>query len=186
MEKLVKEKLIEEKKRPDSQSGNPKRSTDNLMGFIVILYFIVTICVTAIFQILDLSIFQLFRLFILTVGISFLIPIKVYRKRWALNFYEYLIYNIVFVGPTLLLIAFSINFINPSPTYTESYAITAKERIDGAIVLGLENNKYQDKTYLRTFSENEDTHKAAYANRLELEFSNGLLGIRIIKNRILE
>src|SRR5690606_39024745 len=102
------------------------------------------------------------------------------------SFYEYLFYNIIFVGPGLLLLVFSLNFITLSPSYTETYVITTKDLNDDGMLVGLEDEIYQDKPYLRTFSEYEDIHRTYSAKKIELEFANGLLGIRIIKSRRLK
>tara|TARA_R110000868_G_scaffold39906_2_gene138503 strand:+ start:31 stop:579 length:549 start_codon:yes stop_codon:yes gene_type:complete len=160
----------------------PLRNTDSFIVFTVLAYFASFFYIIELFPSLDLSIFQLFQFFSLFLGLSFIIPIKIYRKFFALSFYEYLLFNILSFSPVLIMGTFILNTNFKGATYIESYKIENRERLEYQTIYTLEENAYQDKEYLRSIGEKEEVEIRGNEN-LAIYFSNGLFGIRIIEKK---
>lgn len=150
---------------------------------MVILYFVSLFISIQLFQLIDLSLYKFFRLNFLFIGIAFLIPIYLYRKKLSMSFYEYTLINILSIGPFLCTLCLILNFLFSSEVYTESYAIVDKERTGNQLVFSLENEQYKEKEYLRTIYDYEDAGPIGSAKQLEIQFSDGLFGIRIIEGK---
>lgn len=155
----------------------------NFTIFMVILYFVSLFISIQFFKITDLSLYEFFRLNFLFIGISFLIPIYLYRKKLSMSFYEYTLINILSIGPFLCSLCLIVNFFFSGESYTESYAIANKEREGNQVVFSLENEQYKEKYYLRTIYDYEDAGPIGSPNQLEIQFSDGLFGIRIIEEK---
>ncbi len=181
-----KEKII--KKESSANPTPAKHKTEQLIAFVVLAYFINYFFIIELFKILELKLLNLFRLLALTVGISFFIPIRVYRKKIRLSYYEYIIYNLICVGPLFLLLILSLNIGFSSKNYTETYSIVSINKIDeySGHVLTLENDAYEDKLYLREIKATENIGNISTAKKIEYKFSDGLFGIRIIKDKTLK
>lgn len=158
------------------------RSTDNFLIFTVLAYFISFILIFEHFPSLDLSLFQLLQFFCLFLGISFVIPIKIYRKFLAISYYEYLLFNFLSFSPLIIAGIFILNTTFKGNTYIESYQIEHRERLEYKTIFTLEKNTYQDKEYLRSIGEKEEIEIRG-ENNLAIYFSDGLLGIRIIEKK---
>lgn len=159
---------------------------DNMGNFTVLmvfLYFTSLFISLQFFQIVDLSLYAFFRLNLLFIGVSFLIPIYFYRKKLSMSFYEYTLINILSIGPFLCTLCLIFNFIFSGNSYVESYAIVEKKREGSNVVLTLEGNHYSDKEYLRTISDFESAGSIGGAKQLHIQFSDGLFGIRIIEEK---
>lgn len=150
---------------------------------MVILYFVSLFISIQFFQIVDLSLYEFLRLNFLFIGISFLIPIYLYRKKLSMSFYEYTLINILSIGPFLCTLCLIVNFFFSGETYTESFAIVNKERVGNQVIFTLENEQYEGKEYLRTIYDYEDVGRIGSANQLQIQFSDGLFGIRIIEGK---
>ena len=104
---------------------------DNMGNFTVLmvfLYFISLFVSLQFFQIIDLGLYEFFRLNLLFIGISFLIPIYLYRKKLSISFYEYTLINILSIGPFLCTLCLIFNFIFSGNSYVENYTIVEKKR----------------------------------------------------------
>lgn len=156
---------------------------NNFTVFMVILYFVSLFISIQFFKIIDLSLYKFFRLNLLFIGISFLIPIHFYRKKLSMSFYEYTLINILSIGPFLCALCLILNFLFSGEVYVESYAIVNKERKGSQVLFSLENEEYKEKEYLRTINDYEDVGSIGNANQLNIQFSDGLFGIRIIEGK---
>lgn len=100
-----------------------------------------------------------------------------------MSFYEYTLINILAIGPLLCTLCLVINFAFKGDVYSETYEIAQKNRDRNFIVLRLKDDIYEDKAYLRTISDLENTGAIGSGNRLKIQFSDGLFGIRIIEKK---
>ena len=154
---------------------------------MVIAWFACNFYIFFIFKGLDLKLFGLFQLAIFSVGLGFFIPIKIYRKKYTMSFYEYILLNFLALGPLFCAAIILINGIFSGPTYQETYRIEQSIRENGNTVYLLEDNAYDEKTYLRTVNQNKNYKKHQKKwEYLTLEFSDGLFGIRLIKGKSLK
>jgi len=157
---------------------------DNFNIFMVFAFFMSTFFVFEGFLHLDISLFQLFQLYCLVLGIGFLIPIKLYRKKLTMSYYEYVIFNILTFSTILLVILFKINNSFKGPEYVETYAIESYEQTEYNTMYFLENNEYEDKEYLRSIDQYDEIEVKGNSS-LSLYFSDGFLGIRIVEKKVL-
>src|SRR5690554_711985 len=181
-------KVVEKDKRQTAFKAPPKHDTEQLINYVILFYFIIFIGLIQIFKQLDLTIFHFFRLLIIMIGVAFFIPISLYRKRWRLSYYLYTIFNIIFSGPLLLLFIFILNISFTSKPYIEEHKIIRMEASPAKnhTMIILENNQYEDKSYLRKVSKDDNIGFLSRAKKLKIEFSDGLFGICIIKERKVE
>ena len=154
----------------------------NFQVLMVLGYFISVFIIFQQFKDLDMSKFELFKLLVLLLSLSFLIPIKLYRKALTMSMYEYVIFN--FIGFTTISCAlvFTLNYTFKGEVYTESHKIEKIIRLDKGFLFQLEDETYADREFLRTMNDNED-FKREGNEYLNLTFSDGLFGIRIIEGR---
>lgn len=150
---------------------------------MVILYFVSLFISIQFFQITDLSLYEFFRLNLLFIGISFLIPIYLYRKKLKMSFYEYTLINILSIGPFLCSLCLILNFLFSGSSYLETHPIVSKKREGSQVILTLENKQYKEEKYLRTISDFENAGSIGNAKQLQIQFSDGLFGIRIIEEK---
>lgn len=162
-----------------------KDDSDNMEAITligVIAYFASCFFIVYIFQSLDISVFGMFQLFCFFVGASFLIPIKLYRKKLTMSIYEYIILNVITVAPVLSSLMLIINILFAGDSYKEHYSITSSYMDGTQVYYTLENNAYADKPYLRTINKNELAEFKG-TNNIELTFKDGLFGIRKIVSK---
>jgi len=145
-------------------------------------YFFSAIFILAQFPFLDLTAIQLLKLFCFFLGLSFLVPIRLYRKRIELSYYEYLFFNFICLAPVFIVLTFSINEVFKGETYIESYEIVQRKVSRDKIILTLEDQSYQNKAYMRTIN-TKDNSEIRGNNNYALYLSDGLLGIRIIEKK---
>jgi len=156
-----------------------KDNMDSFQIIMILSFFAAVIQILACFQKLDLSLFNLIKSYSLFLGLSFLIPISLYRKRLTMSFYEYIIYNIITIAPGVLAILFTLNASFSSPTYTEKYKIITTEHTEFKTTYTLENNTYKDKEYLRSINDKDEVEISGH-EFLSIHFSDGLFGIRLV------
>lgn len=149
---------------------------------MVVGYFVSCFLIYLFFQEVELSAFELLKIFCLLIGIGFLIPIKVYRIKFTMSMYEYIFFNFLAFSTINCAILFSLNFAFKGQPYEETYRVTNIERVHKAYVFSLENDQYEDKEYLRTIRD-KDNYQKTGNQYFSLSFSDGLLGIRVIENK---
>jgi hypothetical protein len=158
---------------------------DNMESFqitMVCVFFASCFLSLTIFNELDLSLFGLFKLLSLFIGVSFFMPISFYRKKFTMSFYEYVIFSCISVGPALLTLMLYLNIGFKSPSYTESYGIESVVHNSSQSVYTLTGNVYEDKEYLRSIG-NKDEVVVEGSSNFSIVFSDGLFGIRIIEQK---
>ncbi len=164
----------------------PKQEeNDNMHPIHVIMvvgYFVSCFMIYNFFQDVELSAFQLLKIFCLLVGIGFLIPIKLYRKKLTMSMYEYIFFNLLGFSTISCALLFLLNASFKDATYEETYRITDIERIHKAYILSLEEDAYADKEYLRIIRDKDNIEKRG--NQFySISFSDGFLGVRIIEKK---
>lgn len=162
-----------------------KDESDNMSAITlmaIVAFFFSCFYIVHIFQSLEISILGMFQLFCFFIGVSFLIPIKLYRKKLTVSIYEYIILNIITVAPVLCSLLLILNIAFAGNPYHENYRIISSYMEGTQVFYELENNKYNDKPYLRTISKNETVDFSGTRN-LELTFKDGLFGIRKIVSK---
>ena len=102
-----------------------------------------------------------------------------------MSFYEYILNNFLAIGPFLCALFLIVNFIFSGESYWESYNIINKKREGDYVILTLEESQYSNKKYLRKFSYFDYPILTNDFNKLHIQFSDGLFGIRIIEDRLL-
>lgn len=155
-------------------------SSITLLG--IIAYFTSCFYVVYTFESLDIRVLGIFKLFCFFIGISFLIPIKIYRKKLTISIYEYIILNIITVAPVLCSIVLFLNAVFAGDPYTEQYKITSTYIEGTQVYYVLENDTYLDKPYLRTINKNEEADFQG-TDYIELTFKDGLFGIRKVVSK---
>lgn len=149
---------------------------------MVLVFFASSLLTFTYFESLDLSVLGLLKMFCLFVGLSFLIPISFYRRKYTMSIYEYLIFNLITFGPFFLTLILSLNMFFTSPTYKETYRIIDKVPTARNTVYTLEENAYDDKEYLRSIG-SKDIAETFGSENLSIYFSDGLFGIRIVEKK---
>lgn len=161
---------------------------DNMEGVTVLAVFVLFLsCFYTLnhFKILDLSVLGLFKLFCFFVAITFLIPIKFYRKWLTISIYEYIILNIISLAPLFCSSFFMANEAFASENYSETYQVIDVVVDNGTSFYILENNQYGDKEYIRTIKSTDD-YDFFGSDSMRITFSDGLFGVRHIKKKTLK
>jgi len=161
---------------------------DNMDRFQIVLigiFFLSCFACLTMFYSLDLSLFGLFKLLCLFIGISFLVPISLYRKKFTMSFYEYIIFSAISIAPAMLTLTLFTNIALKSPSYVENYKIEHIEHTSIRSIYTLENNAYHEKVYLRSIG-NKDEVVVNGSSKFSIIFSDGLFGIRIIEGKQLD
>lgn len=149
---------------------------------MVMVYFASCIVVLNAFLIADLKSFELIQLICLMLAITFLIPIKFYRRKLTMSMYEYILLNIIGISPLFMALFLGSNWIFKGQAYEESYQIEEMIRDDKSIILMLENDAYNDRQFLRTLYPNEEFEKEGTDN-YSIFFADGPFGIRFIEGK---
>jgi hypothetical protein len=151
-------------------------------AFMVVAYFVSCFLILSYFPdaVLDLS--DLLKLFCLIIAISFLVPIKLYRKWLTMSMYEYIFLNVLGISTLGCALFFVLNDSFKGEAYEETYKIVAIERVHKAYVFSLEGEAYEDQVYLRTIKDNE-TYEKLGNEYLSLSFANGLFGVKVVENK---
>lgn len=143
----------------------------------VIAFFLSCFYIVYNFQSLDISVLGMFKLFCFFVGLSFFIPIKIYRKKLTMSVYEYIILNLITVAPLLCSLFLITNILFAGDPYKEEYRIISSYIEGTQVYYILEDEVYTEKPYLRTINKNESAEFLG-TNHIELTFRDGLFGIR--------
>jgi len=170
--------------QPRKHSPPPKDNMNNFLVLMVMSFFAASFYLLSSFFTLDISLTNLVQLYCFFIGISFLIPIKIYRKKLTMSFYEYLIFNFISFAPILISICFLLNGSIKGDAYVETYTIINSEHDEFKTVYFLENNKYEDKEYLRSIKQGDELEVMG-SSKLSIYFTEGLFGFRIIEKKTL-
>lgn len=158
---------------------------DNMEGIQVLMVLIFFFsCFTVLYHFfkMDLSIYELIKFYSLFLGISFLIPISLYRKKLTMSIYEYLFINFLAFSPMFLGGTFYLNSQFKHAKYKETYRIINTDVSELSISYTLEGNAYEDRKFLRSIND-KDNVVVKGKNYLTIYFSDGLFGIRIIESK---
>ncbi len=177
-----------------SKYSNPYRkgklkfkTEDNMSTFTVLAiaaYFICCFYIFIQFQTLALNVLGLIKLICFFIGASFLVPLKLYRKRFTMSIYEYLIINIIGISPMSCALFLFFNVIFSGPTYIETYKINSFYSDRNRVYYVLENNVYSDVPNIRSIDKNKAAEFMG-KDSLRIHFKDGLFGIRKIHNTTL-
>lgn len=179
--KLSRQKLG--KKFPQEDFEVPREDNmDSFQIIMVICFFASALQSLIYFQKMDLSLFGLVKFYCLFLGLSFLIPISLYRSKLTMSFYEYVIFNIISIAPGLLAVLFTINASFSSSPYVESYRIITMDHTEFKSVYTLENDAYKEKEYLRSINDKDEVEISGN-EFLSIYFSDGLFGLRLIEKK---
>lgn len=160
-------------------------SNDNMSfvhAFMVLGYFVSCFLLLNYFPNAEMSIGGLFKLFCLLIGLSFLVPIKLYRKKLTMSMYEYIFLNVLGISTLGCALFFILNDSFSGQSYEETYRITEIERQHKSYVFSLEDNAYEDQEYIRTMKD-KDNYEKLGNQFFTLQFADGLFGIRVIENK---
>jgi hypothetical protein len=149
---------------------------------MVVVYFASCLVVLNAFLIADLNTFELIRLICLMLAISFFIPIKVYRRKFTMSMYEYILLNLIGISPLFMALFLGGNWMFKGEAYEESYRIEEMVRDDKSMILMLENDAYQEREFLRTLYPNEEFEKEGTDN-YSIYFADGPFGVRFIEGK---
>jgi len=149
---------------------------------MVVIYFGSCLIVLNAFLAADLNTFELIKLICLMLGLSFLIPIKLYRRKLTMSMYEYILLNLIGISPLFLALFFSGNWLFKGDIYEESYVIQDMVWHDKTMVIELEDQIYDDREFLRSLKPNEEFEKEGTEN-YSIYFADGPLGIRFIEGK---
>ncbi len=174
---------IEKKSRIAGKIYIPKKDNmENFQVIMVLIFFFSSFVVLKHFFELDVSLFELLKFYCLFLGISFLIPLSLYRKKFTISIYEYLIFNFISFSPLLLGCIFFLNTIFKSAEYSETYRIMDTEVSELNILYTLEGNAYKGRKFLRSISDKDEVEIKGKKN-LTIYFSDGLFGIRVVERK---
>jgi len=162
-----------------------KRKADNMENFtyvMILAYFCALFYIIQTFPYLDLKKMELLRFYCLFLAIGFLFPLKLYRKKFTMSIYEYLIFNILTFASSTFALFLILNASVTIEEAVESYKIEHVRRVDGYTIYTLENNAYEEKKYLRKIND-IDLVTVNGENYLKIHFKKGLFGIRIVERK---
>jgi len=128
---------------------------------------------------IDISNFGLFRLLALATALCFFIPIRLFRKKYTMSFYEYAIFNIISFAPTSIVLVFILTLTFNSSPYIETYQISSFEPFEKKYIFNLADGQYQDDEYLRTIYDDNFTNIRG-TSKYSIKFSDGYFGLRVI------
>lgn len=134
---------------------------------------------------IELSVLGLLKIFCFFVAITFLIPIKVYRKWLTISMYEYIIFNVISLAPLFCASFFILNNTFASEPYSETYKVIDLEVKRGNSYYILANKQYEEKEYIRCINPS-DEFIVNGSDSLKITFTDGLFGIRIIDQKELK
>lgn len=149
---------------------------------MVLAYFLSIAVILNGYPVVDLTLYEFFQMLCLMLAITFLIPLKLYRKKLTMSIYEYIILNFIGLTPFLCASFLLANEGMKGNNYEESYKIIHIERVEKSTVFTLENDQYQERPYLRTIYDSETFVKTGI-DSLGILFSKGGLGVRIIERK---
>lgn len=177
--------LERRKKAPPLNKKLVVEKEDN-MGFMAlfaaasfiasIMFFVVNI------HKVNISVFGLFQLIAIAIAIWFLIPIKLYRKKFTMSFYEYIIFNVISFAPTSIVILFILNMTIHASPYIETYAVDHFDPYERKYIFHLADGKYAEEEYLRTIYDHNFPNIKGVES-YSIKFSDGYFGLRLIEEK---
>ncbi len=153
-----------------------------IIAWAVVIYFLSGIFLLTNYSYFVLSVFQFIQLFCFFLALTFLVPIRIYRKKLKMSYYEYIFLNFLGFSPIMLLFALGINYSFKSDAYLETYRIINFSSSKGSMIYILEDNKYDEYENVRTIKLSEDIEIDGNAF-MAISFSDGVLGIRMIEKQ---
>jgi hypothetical protein len=141
-----------------------------------ILFFVVNI------HKIDISNFGLFQLLAITVAIWFFVPIRLYRKKFTMSFYEYIIFNIISFAPTSIVLLFLLNLAFNGSPYIETYPIIKFEPSKEKYIFKLADGQYEEAQHLRTIYDYNFPNIHG-TSQYSIKFSDGYFGLRVIEEK---
>jgi len=163
----------------------PKKDyMSTITAWTVFIYFISAILIISNYSYFMLKVVHFVQLFCFFLAIAFLVPIRLYRRKLNMSYYEYVFINFLGLAPLLMLFCFGINLAFKGDSYTETYRIVNSISTNGNMTYILENNKYEDYEHVRSIDLTKEVEIEGNTF-LSIQFSDGLLGIRMIeKHRV--
>ncbi len=174
-------------KNPYGQAKIKLPESDNMSRFTLVATgttLLASIYVLVRFYSIDLPLLGLIKFICFFIGFSFLIPIKWYRKKLTMSYYEYAIFNVISIAPFLTASLLFLNGALAGETYRETHAIESAYNESGQIYFNFEDAAYQDKAYLRTIGKFDEVEVTG-SDSLSIYFSDGAFGFRNIKGKSL-
>lgn len=167
------------------QFHQKKLEKDNMSyihAFMVLGYFVSCFLILSYFPKAVIDFEGLLKLFCLIIALSFIVPIKLYRKWLTMSMYEYIFLNLLGISTLGCALFFVLNESFRGEPYEETYKIESIERVHKAFVFNLEDAAYDQEVYLRTIKDKEQFEKTGN-KYLSLTFAEGLFGVRVIENK---
>lgn len=143
----------------------------SMMFYLNVLYYI------------DISNFGLLRLLLFAMAIGFLIPIKLYRKKLTMSFYEYIIFNIISFAPSSISLLIILNLCFHSNPYIETYKVIGFESSEEKYIYHLENDQYIEEEYIRTIYDDNFPNISGH-NYYAIQLADGHFGLRVIQKKL--
>lgn len=162
-----------------------EKETDNMSKIhvlMVLMYFAGLFLILFYYSLTFLTLNGLLKIFAVILTASFVVPIKLYRLRYSMSFYEYTIGNILSLSPLLCGLILLLNFHFSSEVVTEVHKIKNLSKQNNTILLQLENDAYEEESFVRSFDEAEFSANFS-SDSLELHLANGLFGYKVLKKR---
>lgn len=157
-----------------------KDNTSPIYSFAVIFTLLAVVAIAALNHLFILNLIDFFKIFICTYLLLIAIPIKVYRKKFTISFYEFFIFNFILTTPAILLIIFSLNYFIVIDHSTETYPV---ERVryygkSSMRIVTLKNKQYIDNEAMRTIY-NWNEHEFVSNRLYEISYATGIFGIKM-------
>lgn len=149
---------------------------------MVLMYFAGLFLILFYYSLTFLTLNGLLKIFAVILTASFVVPIKLYRLRYSMSFYEYTIGNILSLSPLLCGLILLLNFHFSSEVVTEVHKIKNLSKQNNTILLQLENDAHEEESFVRSFDEAEFSANFS-SDSLELHLANGLFGYKALKKR---
>lgn len=161
----------------------PKKDYMSLIvGWSIFIYFFSAIIVLSNYSYYVLRIINLFQFFCFFLAIAFLIPIRYYRKKLNMSYYEYILINLLGIAPFLLMLTLGINRAFKGEPYVETYEIVKTTSTNGSMTYILENAHYQEYEHVRTIDLSKDV--IIEGNTFfSIYFTDGILGIKMVEQQ---
>jgi len=154
----------------------------SIIAWSVFIYFMSAIIILSSYSYYVLKIINIVQLFCFFLAIAFLIPIRYYRKKLNMSYYEYIFVNFLGITPLLFLLTLGVNSAFKSEPYVETYQIVNAISTSGTMIYILENDSYQDYEHVRSIDLSKDV--IIEGNTFfSIYFTDGLLGIKMVEQQ---
>lgn len=126
------------------------------------------------------------KIVLITFLLTLLVPIKYYRKKFTISYYEFIVFNFMISTPVILLLVFSLNLMLPIKYYKESYKYTDTRYLSSCEcqVVYLENEQHENDIAFRKLIDREYTTYRG-DSIYTIEYSRGIFGIRMYESQYL-